>query len=140
MRKFAPFDAADYLGDEDVAAEYLAACLEDENPAVFLSALADVAKARGMAKVARASGLGRESLYKALAAGAHPRHETILKVLRALGFAVVVTPAKDVPARRKRARRAMAVPAPSGPRRDSGDGLRNSRGASRASVRRSGVK
>lgn len=140
MSKFAPFDAAAYLGDEDVAAEYLAACLEDENPAVFLSALADVAKARGMAKVARASGLGRESLYKALAAGAHPRHETVLKVLRALGFAVVVTPAKSVLRRRKRARRVAAVEAPSSPRRDSGDRLHNSRSTLRASVRRSRVK
>ncbi len=104
MTKFAPFDAADYLGDRKVAAEYLAACLEDENPAVFLSALADVAKASGMAEVARGAGLGRESLYKALAPGAHPRHETIMKVLRALGFAIVVAPKKNISSRRKRTR------------------------------------
>ena len=110
MSKFARFDAADYLGDEKVAAEYLAACLEDENPGVFLAALADVAKARGMAEVARASGLGRESLYKALAAGAHPRHETILKILRALGFAMVVSPIGGVSSRRERTRRTAASP------------------------------
>jgi probable addiction module antidote protein len=109
MSKFARFDAADYLGDAEVAAEYLAACLEDENPAVFLAALADVAKARGMAKVARASGLGRESLYKALAVGAHPRHETILKVLRALGFSVAITPVDRVQPHRRGVRRVAAA-------------------------------
>lgn len=91
MTTYAPFDAADYLGSEDVIAEYLSAAAEDANPDVFLIALGDVAKARGMAQIAKASGLGRESLYKALSAGAHPRHETINAILRALGvkFAVV---------------------------------------------------
>jgi probable addiction module antidote protein len=93
MTKLAPFDSADYLDSDEVMAEYLQACLEDSNPDVFLSALADVAKAKGMAEIARASGLGRESLYKALSAGAHPRHETILKVIHALGLKMTVTPA-----------------------------------------------
>ncbi len=91
--KLAPFDVSDYLDDEGVMAEYLAACLEDPNPDVFLSALADVAKAKGMAQVAKASGLGRESLYKALAPGAHPRHETIRKVVAALGLKITIAPA-----------------------------------------------
>ena len=91
MDKLAPFDASDYLDDEEVMAEYLAACLEDPNPDVFLSALADVAKAKGMAHVAKAAGLGRESLYKALAPGAHPRHETIRKVVDALGLKMTIT-------------------------------------------------
>lgn len=91
--RLAPFDASDYLDDEDVMAEYLAACLEDPNPDVFLSALADVAKAKGMTQVAEASGLGRESLYKALAPGAHPRHETIRKVVAALGLKITIQPA-----------------------------------------------
>jgi probable addiction module antidote protein len=92
MTKFARFDAADYLDSEEVMAEYLQACLDDSNPNVFLSALADVAKAKGMAEIARASGLGRESLYKALAPGAHPRHETILKVIHALGLKMTLVP------------------------------------------------
>lgn len=91
--KLAPFDVSDYLDDEEVMAEYLAACLEDPNPDVFLSALADVAKAKGMAQVAKISGLGRESLYKALAPGAHPRHETIRKVVAALGLKITIAPA-----------------------------------------------
>jgi probable addiction module antidote protein len=81
----APFDAADYLDDEEVIAEYLTAALEDPNPDLFLVAVRDVARARGMAQLARDTGLGRESLYKALAPGAKPRYDTVLKVLRALG-------------------------------------------------------
>jgi probable addiction module antidote protein len=81
----APFDAADYLDDEETIAEYLTAALEDPNPDLFLVAVRDVARARGMAQLARDTGLGRESLYKALAPGSKPRYDTVLKVLRALG-------------------------------------------------------
>lgn len=59
--------------------------MDDGNPNVFLAAIADVARARGMTQLARDSGLGRESLYKALSPGAKPRYDTILKVIRALG-------------------------------------------------------
>ncbi len=88
---FAPFDAAAYLDSDEVIAEYLTAAAEDPNPEVFLAALGDVAKARGMAQIAKDAGLGRESLYKALSAGAHPRYETVTAVLHALGvkFAIV---------------------------------------------------
>lgn len=88
---YRPFDVADYLDNDEVIAEYLSAAVEDPNPDVFLAALGDVAKARGMAQIAKDTGLGRESLYKALNTGAHPRFETVSAVLRALGvkFAVV---------------------------------------------------
>ena len=88
----APFDAADYLDDEETVAEYLTAALEDPNPDIFLVAVRDVARARGMAQLARDTGLGRESLYKALAPGAKPRYDTVLKVLRALGVKLNVEP------------------------------------------------
>jgi probable addiction module antidote protein len=88
--EYAPLDIASHLDNEEVIAEYLTAAAEDENPDVLLTAMADVAKARGMAQVAQAAGLGRESLYKALAPGSHPRFETIRAVLRALGVKVVV--------------------------------------------------
>ena len=89
---YAPFDPADYLDNDEVIAEYLSAAVEDPDPNVFLAALGDVAKARGMAQIAKDAGLGRESLYKALSTGAHPRYETVNAVLRALGvkFTVVV--------------------------------------------------
>ena len=84
-KKLAQFDAAAYLDNEEVIAEYLNAALEDENPDVFLMAIGDVAKLRGMAQLAKDTGLGRESLYKALAPGAKPRYDTVLKLIRALG-------------------------------------------------------
>ena len=85
MTKFTPFDAADYLDNEETIAAYLTAALEDENPDMFLVAVKDVARARGMTQLAKDTGLGRESLYKALAPGAKPRYDTLLKVVRALG-------------------------------------------------------
>ena len=83
--KLLPFDAARYLNDDAAIAEYMAAVLEMGDPDLLLLALGDVARARGMAQVAKDSGLGRESLYKALAPGAKPRFDTVLKVARALG-------------------------------------------------------
>lgn len=90
MTSFTPFDPAEHLTSETVIAEYLSAASEDPNPDVFLAALGDVAKARGMAQIAKASGLGRESLYKALSAGAHPRHETVNAILHAIGVKFTV--------------------------------------------------
>ncbi|MDE0373386.1 MAG: putative addiction module antidote protein [Rhodospirillales bacterium] len=84
MVKVTEFDASNYLDDEEVIVEYLAASLEDENPDVFLAAIANVAKARGMTSVAEKTGLGRESLYKALKPGAKPRYDTVMKVVRSL--------------------------------------------------------
>jgi probable addiction module antidote protein len=84
-RKLIPFDAARYLNDDEAIAEYLTAVLEADDPNLLLLALADVARAKGMAQVAKQAGLGRESLYKALAPGAKPRFDTVLKVIRALG-------------------------------------------------------
>ncbi|MDO9067233.1 MAG: putative addiction module antidote protein [Deltaproteobacteria bacterium] len=92
MTTFAKFDAADYLDNETVIAEYLTAALEDPNPEVLLAALSNVAKARGMSQLAKDTGLGRESLYKALAPGAKPRYDTILKLFHALGVKVHVEP------------------------------------------------
>lgn len=83
--KITKFDVTEHLDNEEVIAEYLAAAMEDSDPNVFLAALADVAKARGMAQLAKDSGLSRESLYKTLAPGAKPRFETIVKITKALG-------------------------------------------------------
>ena len=83
--KLLPFDAARYLTDDAAVAEYMTAVLDTEDPDLLLLALGDVARARGMAQVAKDAGLGRESLYKALALGAKPRFDTVLKVARALG-------------------------------------------------------
>lgn len=84
------FDAAAYLDNDEVIAEYLSAAAEDPNPDVFVAALGDVTRARGMAQIAKDAQLGRESLYKALSIGAHPRFETIHAVLHALGVKLVI--------------------------------------------------
>lgn len=88
--ELAPFDASEFLDNEEVIAEYLSAALEDPNPDTFLRAVANVAKARGISQVAKASGLGRESLYKAFAPGAKVRYETVRKVLDSLGVKLTV--------------------------------------------------
>jgi len=90
--KLVPFDAARYLTDDAAVAEYMTAALETGDPDLLLLALADVARARGMAQVAKDAGLGRESLYKALAPGAKPRYETVMKVVRALGVQLTARP------------------------------------------------
>lgn len=90
--KLLPFDAARYLTDDVAVAEYMTAVLDTEDPDLLLLALSDVARARGMTHVAEAAGLGRESLYKALAPGAKPRFDTILKVARALGVRLTAQP------------------------------------------------
>ena len=103
-----PFDPADYLiGEEDVAG-FLSESISDGRMNEILHSLFTACRARGIGKMARASGLGRESLYKALAPNAHPRFETILKLVRAFGlmFELKVAP-KDV---RRRAAAAMAAP------------------------------
>ena len=81
-----PWDPADHLeSDEDIVA-YLEAAFEDGDPALIAAALGDIAKARGMTKIAAKAGLGRESLYKALSPSGNPELATVLKVMRALGL------------------------------------------------------
>lgn len=88
----APFDASGYLDNEETIIEYLAAALENPDPNAFLMAVRDVAKARGIAKVAADAGLGRESLYKALKPGAQPRFDTVRRLLEALGVRLDISP------------------------------------------------
>jgi probable addiction module antidote protein len=89
--ELAPFDASDYLDNEETIAEYLAAALENPDPDAFLVAVRDVAKARGIANVAAKAGLGRESLYKTLQLGAKPRFETVRRLLAALDVKLQVS-------------------------------------------------
>src|SRR5260370_7314100 len=87
------FYAAAYLDNDAVIAEYLSAAAEEPNPDVFVAALGDVAKARGMTQIAKDSGLGRETPYKALSPAAPPRFETITSLFRplAMKFVLVAT-------------------------------------------------
>jgi len=93
-KKLIKFDAAAYLDNEETIAEYLSAVMEKNDLDLLLAAVGDVAKARGMATIARDSGLGRESLYKAFAPGAKPRFDTVMKVLQALGLKLHAEPTR----------------------------------------------
>ena len=87
------FDMAEHLDSEQAIAEYLTLVIEENNPAFLAAALGDVARARGMAKIAEDSGITREALYKALRPDAQPRFDTIQRVMAALGVKLTAVPA-----------------------------------------------
>lgn len=88
-----PYDTADHLDTPERIEAYLEAILEDGDPAEIRAALGTVARARGMTQIARDTGLGRESLYKALSRDGNPELDTVLQVLKALGLRLSVKPA-----------------------------------------------
>ena len=88
--KTIPWDSAQYLETKEDIADYLEAVLEIGDPALLTHALGDIARSKGMAQIARAAGLGRESLYKALSAQGNPEFATVLKVIHALGLKLKV--------------------------------------------------
>ena len=81
-----PYDAADYLETAEDVKSFLEACLEDNDPEFFIQALSIAARSKGMTEISKQTGLGRESLYKSLGQGKHPRFETVFKVINALGL------------------------------------------------------
>lgn len=90
---FRRWDAANYLDSEEDIAEYLAAVMEDGDPALIAAALGDIARARNMSQLARDTGMTREGLYKALSGEGNPSFATVAKVARALGFKLALAPA-----------------------------------------------
>jgi probable addiction module antidote protein len=86
------YDAAEYLDTEENIAAYLQAALEDGDSGLILHALGNIARARGMSQIARDTGLGRESLYKALSPEGNPKFATVLKVIHALGIKISAEP------------------------------------------------
>lgn len=87
---FAVFDAVDYLKTDKDMADYLNAVLDDGDPALFVAAIGDIAKAKGMMEISKKSGVTREALYRALKLGSQPRFETVAKVINALGMRLTV--------------------------------------------------
>jgi probable addiction module antidote protein len=85
------WDAANHLETKEDMAAYLEAALEDGDPALIAAALGDIARSKGMTQISLDTGLGRESLYKALSVEGNPEFATILKVLQALGLRLQVT-------------------------------------------------
>jgi probable addiction module antidote protein len=88
--KTLPWDPVEYLKTDERMAGYLEAALEDGDPSLVAAVLGDIARAKGMTKIAKKAGLGRESLYKALSRDGNPELVTVLKVVRALGLKLKV--------------------------------------------------
>ena len=89
--KTIPWDSAAHLKTERDVAGYLEAVFEIGDPALISHALGVVARSKGMARIAKQTGLGRESLYKALSKDGHPEFLTVFKVVQALGLKLTVT-------------------------------------------------
>jgi probable addiction module antidote protein len=90
---FSRYDTADYLKSEEDMAAYLEACLEEapDDPAFIASALGTIARARGMADLAKQTGLTREGLYNSLSKDGNPSLGTVMKVMKALGLRLTAT-------------------------------------------------
>lgn len=86
-----PWRTEDHLTTAEDVAAYLEAAFEDGDPELITHALGTVARSKGMTEVARLTGLGRQSLYKALSPEGRPEFSTVLKVVRALGLKLSVT-------------------------------------------------
>ena len=91
--KLRKWDSAEYLKTEEDMVLYLEACMEEagDDAAFIAKALGTIARARGMSQLAKDTGLGRESLYKALSGVGNPSFATILKVTDALGLKLHVS-------------------------------------------------
>ncbi len=90
MDNLTNFDISQYLDNEEVIAEYLTQVLNDGNNEEFLEAIGHIAKAKGMSKIAKDTGLGRESLYKSFSGRTKPKFETVMKVINSLGVKLKV--------------------------------------------------
>jgi probable addiction module antidote protein len=90
--KTLPWDMAEHLETKEDMAAYLEAALEDGDLKLIAAVLGDIARSKGMAEIAQETGLGRESLYKALSSEGNPEFATVLKVLRVLGLRLSAVP------------------------------------------------
>ena len=90
--KLRKWDSAEHLKTEEDMQAYLQACIDESNgDAAFIAkALGNIAKAKGMAQLSRDTGLGRESLYKALSADVNPSFDTVIKVVKALNLRLAI--------------------------------------------------
>lgn len=95
--EFAPYDTADYLESDEAISAYLEAVFEDGDPALIAHALSAVARARGMASIARRAGLSRESLDRTLSPEG-PELATVIQVIQALGLRLTAAPVRAEPA------------------------------------------
>ena len=89
--KLKKFDVVDFLDSDEAMVEYLNVALETNDPKYFTKALGNVARAKGMSSISDASGLGRQSLYRALSDEGNPRIDTLFKVLDTLKIRLAIT-------------------------------------------------
>jgi probable addiction module antidote protein len=87
------WDPAERLTSPEAELAYLEAAFEDGDPALIAAAIGDIARARGMAQIAKAAGLSRETMYKAFSADGNPTLETLAGVTKALGYRLMIAPA-----------------------------------------------
>ena len=102
MLKTTRFDAADYLDTAEARAEYMTAALETGDTEFIRDAVGVVARARGMASIAKETGLSRESLYKALGPAGNPEFATVMRIVRAIGLTLSARPAVTTRTAKKR--------------------------------------
>lgn len=90
--KLRKWDSAEHLKTEEDMQAYLQACIEEsKGDAAFIAkALGNIAKAKGMAQLSKDTGLGRESLYKALSGDVSPSFDTVIKVVKALNLRLAI--------------------------------------------------
>lgn len=89
---YSPWDSAEFLTDDETIIEYLTAALEENDPAFFMKAVGNVARAKGMTAIVQETRLGRPSLYKALSGERDPHIGTVMKVLAALDIQLTIAP------------------------------------------------
>jgi probable addiction module antidote protein len=94
MPKTTRFDAADYVNTEERQAAYIAAALETGDADFVRDALGIVARARGMAEIAKGAGLNRESLYRTLGKAGNPEFATVMRIVHALGLTLSARPVR----------------------------------------------
>ena len=85
------FDVIDFLDSDEALVEYLNLALAENDPRYFAKALGNVARAKGMSSISEASGLGRQSLYRALSSEGNPRIDTLFRVLETLNLRLAIT-------------------------------------------------
>ena len=93
------WDAADFLDDAEMIADYLEVTLEDGDPALIAKALGSIARSKGMTEIAKKTGITREGLYKALSGDGDPKLSTFLGVIKSLGLKITVKPAQEADAK-----------------------------------------
>lgn len=95
--KTSKWDVAEFLDSEEKVFAYIEAAFEEGDASLVAAALGDIARARGMTKIAQEAGVSRESLYRALSADGNPEFGTIMKVMKAMGLQLSIEPASKEP-------------------------------------------